>query len=251
MSDKSPVVPPLQMGDMEIKDVGDLGVDFFNRMSRDKHGEMEKLTFINDLGADALAQWLVDRAINRRQRAKYSFVQRTLQQEMRQAAASVQRQAGFGERFFTPVGQTLGFINKNEHVEKTERDFLGSVDLKNPGGESPDWGLPKVEDDLILESESGEAKFRDPNAVFGSGPTPLSVERHEKFYSQFRDDPIGVVGRSELGLKGDHIATDLPGSMKAKMDLGIKDEWDNGDYSDDLDLNNFDFADPATDSPFR
>src|SRR5690606_10092193 len=48
-------IAPLEMGDMVIVDRGDLGVDFNPKGSPDKH------TFVNDKGADALADWLLKR----------------------------------------------------------------------------------------------------------------------------------------------------------------------------------------------
>jgi len=46
---------PLIMGDMEIRDDGDLGLSIYDRMKD------EKITFINDLGCKALGKWLVEK----------------------------------------------------------------------------------------------------------------------------------------------------------------------------------------------
>jgi len=55
---KEAAMEPLEMGDLLIVDRDDMGVDF-----RDKyHPEEGNLTFVNDMGADELGEWLTERS---------------------------------------------------------------------------------------------------------------------------------------------------------------------------------------------
>lgn len=258
-------IPDLEMGDLGIRDSGDLGVDFYDRNA--KPGEDPGIAFINDMGADALAQWLVDRAMARKQPpvgCREPGQDCEIPDVIRKAVAAVRREAGFGERDFTPVGQTKGLVDRSieTYYDDTEKKNEAYADV--PEASNPDHELPMAEGEPHARKKlevraSPDLGFGEDNKPAAKDPTlfsvasPLVVHRHDDFQPGLRDDPIQTVGRSDHGLRGDYVATDLPGSMKAKMDTGMEDadEWDDGDFSDDLDLNNFDFADPATDSPFR
>ncbi len=52
----------MNIGDMTIEDAGDLGVNFNSRVNSPDHDPGDRITWVNEAGAEALRHWLNQRA---------------------------------------------------------------------------------------------------------------------------------------------------------------------------------------------
>ena len=111
---------PLEMGDLIVVDREGLGVDFRARF----HPEEGNLTFVNDMGADALGEWLVARKYQKEQESplgkKANIVpavggtigalqalKRNPEEALDSFAEKYERGESLGERFVNLIGKLI------------------------------------------------------------------------------------------------------------------------------------------------
>lgn len=153
------------------------------------------------------------------------------------------RTAGFGERDFTPVGQTKGLVDRSIQSYYGPTDVMQGVELDS----NPDHHLPMADGERTPRPQLASGRFADeqefggevkptaPRPALFAAASPLRIERAPAPRRTRRDHPDAVTGRVEGEFRGAWAA------------LETERKQHDGDYTTDFDLSHFDFADPATD----